>query len=85
MCLFSVLDAMLDSPMESLVGRLPLSAEVRDALVSRTGSLGPCLQLVEAYEKCHWVDVDCKLSQLHLDPEQIQNFYLDAVRLADIL
>lgn len=83
--LFSLLDAMLDSSMETLVGRMPLSAEVRDALMARTGSLAPYLQLVEAYEKCYWADVDSKLVQLRLDPEQIQKFYLDAVRLADIL
>lgn len=83
--LFSLLDAMLDNPMEVLVGRLPLSVEVREALVQRSGSLAPFLLLVEAYEQCHWSDVDLRLQQLQLDPEKIQTFYLDAVRLADIL
>lgn len=83
--LFSLLDAMLDNPMEVLVGRLPLSAEVREALVQRSGGLAPFLLLVEAYEQCHWSDVDLRLKQLQLDPEKIQTFYLDAVRLADIL
>jgi c-di-GMP-related signal transduction protein len=83
--LFSLLDAMLDNPMEVLMGRLPLSAEVREALVQKSGSLAPFLLLVEAYEKCNWAEVDEKLTQLRLDPEKIQTFYLDAVRLADIL
>jgi c-di-GMP-related signal transduction protein len=83
--LFSLLDAMLDNPMEALVGRLPLSAEVREALVQRSGGLAPFLLLVEAYEQCHWSEVDLRLKQLQLDPEKIQAFYLDAVRLADIL
>jgi c-di-GMP-related signal transduction protein len=83
--LFSLLDAMLDNPMEVLVGQLPLSVEVREALVNRSGSLAPFLLLVEAYEQCNWSDVDLRLQQLQLDPEKIQSFYLDAVRLADIL
>lgn len=83
--LFSLLDAMLDNPMEVLVGRLPLSAEMREALVARTGSLAPYLRLVEEYEKCHWLEVDRQLAQLRLDPEKMQGYYLDAVRLADTL
>ena len=83
--LFSLLDAMLDTPMESLVGRLPLSAEVHDALVGRSGALAPYLQLVEDYERCQWAEVDHRLAELCLDPEKVQTYYLDAVRLADIL
>jgi c-di-GMP-related signal transduction protein len=83
--LFSLLDAMLDNPMEVLVGQLPLSVEVREALVQRSGSLAPFLLLVEAYEQCNWSDVDLRLNQLQLNPEKIQTFYLDAVRMADIL
>ena len=58
---------------------------LHDALVGRSGALAPYLQLVEDYERCQWAEVDHRLAELCLDPEKVQTYYLDAVRLADIL
>lgn len=49
--LFSVLDALLDQPMEEVVNKLPLSDEMRSALVERTGRLGEVLSTVIDYEQ----------------------------------
>lgn len=81
--LFSLLDAMLDNSMEHLVGQLPLQAHVNEALVMKTGKLAPYLRLVEYYETCNWTALDKQLAELHIDPEKIQGYYLNAVRLAD--
>ena len=48
--MLSVLDALLDAPMATLVEQLPLTAEVRAALVHRSGELGTLLDAVVAYE-----------------------------------
>jgi EAL and modified HD-GYP domain-containing signal transduction protein len=48
--LFSVLDAMMDSPMHDVVGSLPLAADIRDALVRRRGKLGLLLDCVCSLE-----------------------------------
>ena len=48
--LFSLLDAMLDASMESLMKQLPISAEITQALVYKTGPLFPYLQLIQLYE-----------------------------------
>lgn len=52
--LFSVLDAMLDSPMTDIVASLPLTEDVAQALLSHEGVLGTTLRSVLAYERSNW-------------------------------
>ncbi|TDX31028.1 diguanylate phosphodiesterase [Modicisalibacter xianhensis] len=49
--LFSLMDVMLDLPMETLLREVPLPDDVLAALRSRSGSLGALLILAEDYEK----------------------------------
>ncbi len=49
--LLSVLDALLDVPMDQAVKRLPLSEELSAALLSREGALGDILERVTAIER----------------------------------
>ncbi|MCA9136724.1 MAG: HDOD domain-containing protein [Planctomycetales bacterium] len=48
--LLSVMDAMLDKPMEDVIPLLPLAADMNEALLNRTGDLGPILVSVVNYE-----------------------------------
>ncbi len=49
--LLSVLDALLDVPMDQAVARLPLSDELSEALLSRGGVLGGILEEVTSIEQ----------------------------------
>lgn len=82
--LFSLLDAMLDNSMEHLVGQLPLTASVGEALVKKSGRLSPYLRLVEYYEACDWPALDRQLDELRVSPAKLQDFYLNAVKVADL-
>jgi EAL and modified HD-GYP domain-containing signal transduction protein len=48
--LFSVIDAMLDAPMQDVVLSLPLAEDMREALVSQDGALGRLLGAVLSLE-----------------------------------
>lgn len=76
--LFSILDALLDAPLEEILGDLPLDTEVIDALVRRTGKTGAALSCVEAHEQCRWDDVAFG----SLDSATIQKAYLEALEWA---
>jgi EAL and modified HD-GYP domain-containing signal transduction protein len=52
--LFSLLDALLNTPLAELIGRISLADEIRDALVKRTGPLARLLEPVEACERGDW-------------------------------
>ncbi|HSC04809.1 MAG TPA: HDOD domain-containing protein [Solirubrobacteraceae bacterium] len=48
--LFSVIDALMDAPIEEVVGMIPFPSDMRDALVGRKGEKGALLDCVTALE-----------------------------------
>ncbi|MDI9819178.1 MULTISPECIES: EAL and HDOD domain-containing protein [unclassified Legionella] len=73
MGLLSVLDSLMDSPLEVLIEQITLSSEVKLALLSREGPLGKILDIVIAYEEGHWENLQedtylgLDLSQIYID------------------
>jgi EAL and modified HD-GYP domain-containing signal transduction protein len=56
--LLSVLDAILDTDMVTVLAELPLSQEINDALIHRSGSIGEALRCTLAYEQADWDHVE---------------------------
>lgn len=75
--LFSVLDALFDMPLDTIIQHVPLSGESQKALVFHDGMMGEVLNCVLSYERGHWEGVNT----LNLDPADIQQAYFDALRL----
>ena len=73
--LFSVLDALLDIPMEEAIASLPLSHDVVSALLRNEGSLGAILHCVLAYERGLWEEAQCP----SILPEKIRDIYLESL------
>jgi len=76
--LLSVLDALLDQPMEEVLSSLPLTEELQRALLRHEGELGLVLDAVLAYERGDWA----RVARLGLRPSLLTSSYLDAVALA---
>ena len=55
--LLSVIDALLDAPMEKAVAGLPLVEDVKAALIHKSGSIGQALRCAIAYENADWEEV----------------------------
>jgi EAL and modified HD-GYP domain-containing signal transduction protein len=55
--MFSVVDALLDSPMDVVLASLPLSDEVREALHRYQGPKGVVLRAVLAYEQARFEEL----------------------------
>jgi len=83
--LFSLLHAMLDTPMATLLERLPLTDELKLALVSSSGPLGPFLKTVEFYENGQHEDYIEALKIIEVDKEDVHTLYLEAIYYADNL
>ena len=73
--LLSVLDALMDSPMEEAIKELPVSSEIRSALTRWEGSPGEALRCALAYERAEWDRVNYK----DLRPMTIRSHYLDSL------
>ena len=78
--LFSVLDAMLDSKMEDVLERLPLSEEIVQALLTREEVLGRMLDFTIAYEQGDWQRLAEIGGSLKLEPPSIRQAYMGAVK-----
>ncbi|HEY4219259.1 MAG TPA: HDOD domain-containing protein [Gemmatimonadaceae bacterium] len=80
--LLSLLDVLLEVPMDKILSRLELSDEVRGALLGRGGPLGQPLQLVEAYERADWTMARDIATRGDTTDEQLPSMYIDALHWA---
>jgi EAL and modified HD-GYP domain-containing signal transduction protein len=79
--LFSTLEAYLDCSMEKALEQIPMSDEIRAALLDKKGPKGRMLAAVIAYEQGDWDT----LIQMRIDPEKVAKAYLDSVAWGDEL
>lgn len=73
--LFSILDGLLDQPLEDIIPTLPLGLDIQEALVHKKGSLGMTLDCVLAYERGDWDSVLCH----GVEVETAKAAYLEAI------
>jgi EAL and modified HD-GYP domain-containing signal transduction protein len=56
--LFSVLDVLMRQPLQRVIGKLPLSDDVKNAILQQEGEMGEALKCVLAYENSDWSSVN---------------------------
>jgi EAL and modified HD-GYP domain-containing signal transduction protein len=85
MGLLSLIDALLDRPMQEILAELPLANEIKEALTGRLNLFGEVYRLILAYEKADWIQVQQYSSRLKVREEKISQFFLESVQWADQL
>ncbi|MGD1001187.1 MAG: HDOD domain-containing protein [Candidatus Brocadiia bacterium] len=80
--MFSVIDAILDRPLEEILKDLPLSDEIKDALTGKPNRLRAVFDYVLAYEKGDWNHLTEMARALGLDESDIPAVYWHAVHWA---
>ena len=83
--LFSLIDAMLDKPMQELLKQIPLSQEIKTALVSRTGPYAAVMEAVECYERGEMRGCHCALQEAGISKDELGALYLNALEYGDQL
>ena len=58
MGMFSVIDALMDQPMEAMLAEVPLSASIKNALLAGDGPYGPLYRMMLAYERADWPSLE---------------------------
>jgi EAL and modified HD-GYP domain-containing signal transduction protein len=77
--LFSLLDALLKTPMEDVLARVSLSDDINRALLDGQGPYGPILAIARAYEQADWDTVDSS----RFSRESVTRAYVEAAGWAD--
>jgi EAL and modified HD-GYP domain-containing signal transduction protein len=73
--LFSTLDALMDNPLPTLIEKLPLSPELKDALLKHEGAAGQALRDTLNYEQGNWE----ALASSPIPTDIMAHVYLDAL------
>ncbi len=77
--LFSLLEAMLDTPMSEIAENLPLEDRIRAALCQQQNEYTPWLELARSFERGDWDKLDGIIEELDLDPMVVANSYSEAL------
>ncbi len=80
--MLSILDQLLETPMELLAESMELAPDVAGALLRREDFFGAVLGLVEAYEHGWWDQVDTLAATVGVGPVEMAPMYLDALAWA---
>lgn len=81
--LFSVMDAILNCPIEVIIKELYLSNEIEEGLIEAINPLNKILKLTTSYEKGEWEDVMLYAKEVQIDKNKLAEVYLESVKWAD--
>lgn len=79
MGLFSVLDVILEIPMEEALKKVQVSGPIKDALLEKKGPFAKVLEFVTEYESAAWQEVSRLMIVHEISMEQIYDAYIDSL------
>lgn len=83
MGMFSVIDALTDSPMDALLEDLPIDKEVKTALLGGAGLPRSVYDTMLAYERGHWTSFSENCRAIGLDEDKVPTFFRDSLTWAN--
>jgi c-di-GMP phosphodiesterase len=78
--LFSLSEAIMDSPIEAILSQAHLSQNIIDTLVSGQGKIGELLQIIVNIETANWEEVDFYIEKYKLTMTKVNRCYIDAMK-----
>lgn len=85
MGLFSSIDAILDDTMGNIMSKLPLSENIKSALIEGKGELKNFLELSVCYERGKWERFTELIKELKLSDEIFPGIFFEAFSWADAI
>lgn len=79
MGLFSVLDVILDTPMENALKLVKVSKNINEALLNGKGEFAELLNFIIKYEEADWFSVSRMMMLLNIDTDTVYQAYIDAL------
>ena len=83
--LLSIIDAILDVPLDVILSGLPVRHEIKEALLEQRGSYHDMLDLVIAHERADWKKMSALAKTLGIKEDLIPPIYASAVTWASSL
>ena len=80
--MMSLIDTVLDRPLPEILEKMPISHEVKEALLGVENRFRDVYETVIAYEAADWRSFAEKARKLNLDEETVPDLYLKSVEWA---
>ena len=77
--MFSLMDAMMDQSIESLLDGLPLGESVKNVLLGNDSPYQTPMKLVLDYEKANWTEVKSLAQQMNIPQDKLPLLFKQAV------
>ena len=78
--LFSILDIILDCPMEEALSMVRVSGKIRAALLEHTGSLAEVLHFIVKYESAEWQEVSRQLVLKNIEIPDVSHAWVSSLQ-----
>ncbi len=82
--MLSLIDGILDKDMTTIMAELPLSNDIKDAILKNDGPMADYLNLVKYYEQADWEGANKIKERLGLDAKKVPDAYHEAVQWANV-
>lgn len=83
MGMFSLIDVFIGRPLKAILSELPISDDVKNALLGEFNDFGIVYDLTVAYEKANWQIVTKRAASLSVSERDIPDLYKQSVKWAD--
>lgn len=80
--MLSLLDALLETPMQRILKTLPLPCAMKAALLGEPGTLASALELVRSLEVCDWARCEVLRAGAGLTESDVAALYVESLRWA---
>jgi c-di-GMP-related signal transduction protein len=83
MGLLSMMDAILDRPLSDILAEVPVTADIKSALLTNSGPLHSIYEFIKSYEMGDWNEIMPRASALRLSESKVTEAYLEAADWAN--
>lgn len=81
--LLSLIDAIVDEDLETILAKLPLAQEIKDTLLTGKGVIAAILKLIGFIENAQWDKTSLVIEKLGLEKSDVVQHYHEAISWAD--
>ncbi len=78
--LFSVLDVILEIPMDEALKMVTVSGDISNALINGEGKLAPVYDFMLQYESANWPEVSRQMILKEIDMDEVSTAYLNSLK-----
>lgn len=79
MGLFSVLDVILEKPMEEALKMVTVSKDIEDALIHGKGKLADIYEFIVQYEAANWPEISRQVILKNMEEDEVSKAYMDSL------